>query len=185
MRSPADRARLTLVSHGFTDAMSAGLFPVDEPVNELGARQIAELGPLRADRVVCGPELRCRQTVELAGPAGLWAAEPVPALAELDAGAWRGRALDDLDPAELACWLSDPDAAPHGGESVAALITRVRGWLDTLAPGRTVAITHPAVIRAAVLSALGAPAASFWRVDVRPASRTRLNRRPAGWTLRL
>ncbi|MCV7193796.1 histidine phosphatase family protein [Mycolicibacterium brumae] len=183
----SQQARLTLVSHGFTDAMSAGLFGVDEPLNSLGVRQITELGSsrpdlaLRADLALRGPELRCRQSAELAG----LAAQTEPALADLDPGTWRGRALDDLAPADLAAWLTDPDAAPHGGESLTELIARVGGWLETLGPGRTVAVTHPAVIRAAVVNALGAPATAFWRIDVRPAGVTQLHRRPAGWTLRL
>ena len=32
--------RLTLVSHALTDAMSAGRFPTDEPVNSVGHRQV-------------------------------------------------------------------------------------------------------------------------------------------------
>ncbi len=32
--------RLTLVSHAMTDAMSAGRFPTDEPLNSVGYRQV-------------------------------------------------------------------------------------------------------------------------------------------------
>jgi len=64
----------------------------------------------------CGPERRCLDT---AAALGLW---PVidPALAELDVGDWPARGLSDLerdDPAGLHAWLTDPVAAPHGGES--------------------------------------------------------------------
>ena len=44
-----------------TDAMAAGRFPADEPLSELGRRQVDDLGELRADRACCGPELRVRQ----------------------------------------------------------------------------------------------------------------------------
>jgi len=50
--------------------------------------------------------------------------------------------------------------------------------------GRVVAVTHPAVVRAAILVALDAPAKSFWRVDIAPVSRTVLHFRGHAWTLR-
>jgi broad specificity phosphatase PhoE len=63
---------------------------------------------------------------------------------------------------------------------------RVRGWLGSLAGrhGRVVAVTHPGVIRAAILVALDAPPKSFWRIDVGPASRTVMHLRRGSWTLR-
>ena len=155
----SDVVRLTLVSHGMTDAMAAGRFPTDEPVNAIG-RQTAELLGLRA--------------------------ESEPALADLDHGSWRGNVLGGVLPAELAIWLTDPAGAPHGGESVVAVMVRVRRWLDSLGArrGRIVAVTHPAVIRAAILIALDAPPKSFWRIDVSPASRTVMHLRGQAWTLR-
>ena len=47
-------------------------------------------------------------------------------------------------------------------------------------------MTHPAVIRAAILVALDAPPKSFWRIDIAPVSHTVLHLPRAGsWTLRL
>ena len=49
--------RLTLVSHAMTDAMAAGRFPTDEPLNATGHRQVdasIELGV--TERAYCGPE---------------------------------------------------------------------------------------------------------------------------------
>ena len=60
--------RLTLVSHAMTDAMSAGRFPTDEPLNAIGQRQAdaaLDLGPV--DIALCGPEKSARQTAELLG----------------------------------------------------------------------------------------------------------------------
>jgi broad specificity phosphatase PhoE len=51
-------------------------------------------------------------------------------------------------------------------------------------PGRTIAVTHPAVIRAVILIALAAPSKSFWRIDIAPASCTVLHFRGTAWTLR-
>jgi broad specificity phosphatase PhoE len=48
-----------------------------------------------------------------------------------------------------------------------------------------VAVTPPAVIRAAILGALDMPPKSFWRIDIAPVSRTALHFRKGNWTLRL
>jgi broad specificity phosphatase PhoE len=89
----------------------------------------------------------------------------------------------------MTIWLTDPTRAPHGGESVVELIARVGRWMDSLTTGRTertrvVAVTHPAVIRAAILVALDAPPKSFWRIDIAPVSRTVMHFRGHAWTLR-
>ncbi len=175
--------RLSLVSHAMTDATAAGRFPTDEPLNPLGHRQAdapVELGVV--DAAYCGPEKRVRQTAELLG----LAAAVEPRLADLDFGSWRGDELGEVQPAALAVWLTEPTQAPHGGESVVELVRRVHGWMDSLAPmrGRVVAVTHPAVIRAAILVALDAPPKSFWRIDIAPMSRTVLHLRGQSWTLR-
>lgn len=175
--------RLSLVSHAMTDALAAGRFPTDEPLNPLGHRQVNatyELGHI--DAAYCGPEKRTRQTAELLG----LRADVLPQLADLDCGRWRGDLLGGVRPAELAIWLTDPTQAPHGGETVVELIARVRRWLNTMADhrGRLVAVTHPAVIRAAILVVLDAPPKSFWRMDIAPVSRTVLHYRGHAWTLR-
>lgn len=175
--------RLTLVSHAMTDAMAAGRFATDEPLNAVGHRQVdssIELGV--SERAYCGPEKRARQTAELLGlQAGI-----DTRLADLDCGRWRGDVLGRVDAADLAIWLTDPTRAPHGGESVVDLIDRVRGWMDSLTADRArlVAVTHPSVIRAAIVIALDAPPKSFWRIDIAPASRTVLHFRGHAWTLR-
>ncbi|OBK12736.1 histidine phosphatase family protein [Mycobacterium asiaticum] len=183
--------RLTLVSHAMTDAMSAGRFPADEPLNELGRRQVEAVRLTRAlklrgeVRQLAAPEHRAQQTAQFLGlrPA------PEPRLADLDCGSWRGQTLDDLGNEQLKPWLTNPAAAPHRGESVLELRTRVAGWLAAVEsaddPTQTVAVTHPAVVRAAILLALDAPPESFWRIDVAPVSRTVLHFRGPGWTLRL
>ena len=175
--------RLTLVSHGMTDAMAAGRFPTDEPLNDLGRRQVGgcrDLGTF--DEAFCGPEQRVVQTAALLG---------VPAviesgLADLDHGRWRGSALDGIGPVEMTAWLTDPTAAPHGGESVLTLCRRVGDWMDSVAlrRGRLLAVTHPAVIRAAIVHVLNAPPKSFWRIDIEPVSITCMHYRGPVWTLR-
>lgn len=177
--------RLTLVSHAMTDAVAAARFPDDEPLNSLGRRQ-AQAAASQLDRAgdqVRAPERRAGQTATLLG----LDAATEPLLADLDCGRWRGHALDALPAGDVTVWLTEPAATPHGGESIVELIERVTTWLGSLSPtgSAVVAVTHPAVIRAAIVVALDAPPRSFWRVDVAPAGRTGLHRRGGRWTLRL
>lgn len=179
--------RLTLVRHAPSQATRRSAFPLDEPLDARGldeARALAtHLG--RFDAAWSSPAARARQTADALGLTASLAAE----LDECDFGSWRGRTLADLhaeDPAAVAAWMEDPAAAPHGGESLLALLERVRGWLDARADdgSRTVAVTHAGVIRAAVVCALDAPPPAFWRVDVAPLSRTVLHAHEGRWTVR-
>ena len=166
-----------------TDAMAAGRFPTDEPLNDLGRRQVGARTDLGVfDEVMCGPEQRAVQTAAALG------VQPVieSGIADLDHGRWRGAALDRVGPAEMTTWLTDATASPHGGESILTLCKRVGDWMDAVAQrrGRLLAVTHPAVIRAAILVALNAPPKSFWRIDIEPASVTTMHYRGYAWTLR-
>jgi alpha-ribazole phosphatase len=52
-------------------------------------------------------------------------------LAELNFGAWEGRAWDGIDRALIDAWAADIEhARPHGGESLAQFAARVLGWFD-------------------------------------------------------
>ena len=171
---------LTLLSHARLAGWRDMAFPADAPV-ELPV-PAPDLG--RFDRLWTAPELRARQTAAVLGPDAL----PVPELRDADYGSWRGRSLDQIaadDPQGAAAWLADPAAAPHGGESLLQLLDRVGRWLDAVdAPGHTLAVTHPAVIRAALVHCLGAPPAAFWRLDVEPLAAADLRSRAGQWTLR-
>jgi broad specificity phosphatase PhoE len=134
------------------------------------------------DAVRRGPELRCAQTASTLG----WESVVVDdAVADLDNGSWRGKSLGDVARDDLLSWLTDPDAAPHGGESVRDVLDRVSAWLDGLGEvGRLGVVTSPAVVRAVVLTSLGAPASAFWRVDVAPLTVTHVYGSAGRWTMR-
>lgn len=179
--------RLVLIAHAPTAATKAASFPDDEPVTEAG-RLAAEkaVGALhRISTALCGPERRCLETSRALG----LAAKVEPALADLDVGTWRGQEMERVQatvPDGLIAWLTDPDAVPHGGESISEMLTRAAGFLDALPrePSRIVAVTHPAFIRAAVLHVLDAPARGFWNLDVTPLSQTHLSWNAGKWRLR-
>ncbi|GAB0107938.1 histidine phosphatase family protein [Nocardia sp. JMUB6875] len=177
--------RLTLITHAITDAVQAARFPADEPLSPLGERSVAAAGgpPGPApDRFLCAPELRTEQTAKALG----LTTTPEPALRDLNCGKWSGQSMDAIAPDHLMGWLTDPTHNSHGGESIIDLIVRVRIWLVTLAgtSDRITAITHPAVVRAAVLCTLNAPPESFWRIDIPPLTATTLHHRSPAWTLR-
>jgi broad specificity phosphatase PhoE len=121
-------------------------------------------------------------------------------LADWNLGAWAGRSLAELasdNPDGVRAWTSDPDFAGHGGETLTEVIERVGGWLDqpsteanpsanqtpTGRPDRLIAVTHPAVIRSAVVHALQAPPHSFWRIDVAPLAVVELRGAAGRWSL--
>jgi len=79
--------------------------------------------------------------------------------------------------------LADWDTS--GAEDLGGLIERVGAWLAAQVDerGTVAAVTHVAVIRAAVLVALGAPAAAFGSIEVAPCSVTELRARDGAWHL--
>ena len=178
-------ASLRLICHAPTSATRAAAFPADEPLDDKGlAAAAAVAGRLeRADLALTSPALGARQTAQALG----LSAVVELALAEADHGRWSGLALAEVaaaEPASLSAWMGDLDAAPHGGESVAALIRRVGNWLDARpAARRLIAITHGSVVRAALVHVLGAPQA-FWRIDAGPLSCTELTHDGRRWALR-
>jgi broad specificity phosphatase PhoE len=172
--------RLLLVRHAPTAATRAFAFPLDEPLDAPGRTAAAALAAALPSRceVLSSPALRCLETAAAAGREAVCD----DALAECDFGGWGGLTLADVD---ASAWMTDPDAAPPGGESLRGFAARVARWLDEQAgcDGAAVAITHGGVVKAAVVHALGAPAAAFWRVDVTPLAVTELHAHDGRWTV--
>lgn len=179
--------RLTLVCHASTEAVRAAVFPKDEPLDPRGRALAAALSSRlgRVDAAWTGPSLRARQT---AAALRLDAAVE-PALADIDLGRWAGHALSEIaavEPDAVRAWTAEVGATPHGGESINDLLERVAPWLDARARDgrRTLAVTHAAVMRAALVLALDAKPLSFWRIDVAPLCRLELRRGSGTWRLR-
>ncbi|UVS99405.1 histidine phosphatase family protein [Burkholderia glumae] len=180
-----------LIAHAATAELRAGIFPADEPLDARGLADSAQAATHwhwpRDATILSAPARRARQTAEALG-LGVTALEP--ALADLRAGRWRGRRLVAIaqdEPEQLEAWIDDPAAAPHGGESFVDVLRRVGAWLDALPPqaAAIVAVTHAAVLRAALAHALGTAPEAMLRIDIAPLTRIGLTRSPRGWTLRL
>jgi broad specificity phosphatase PhoE len=126
--------------------------------------------------MLTSPELRTRQTAQALG----LEAHIEPLLRDCDYGAWAGRTFDEVyarEPDAALAWLRDPTATPHGGESIAAVTGRVGQWLadEQAQRQRTIVVTHPAIIRAAIVHAIEAAPQSFWRIEIALLSITRLS----------
>ena len=181
--------RLALICHAPTKATRLAAFPVDEPAEPKALEKALDGAALPA---------RLRKPAQCWTSPGLGATQTAAALAlnatiepqlrDCDYGRWAGRTLADIErdePQAMAQWLGDPAAAPHGGESIAALIERAGSWLASLDAhsGQLVAVTHQSVIRAVLVQALGAPPKAFWRIDVPPLAIVELKGSSSRWTL--
>lgn len=185
-RTTAVTPRLILICHASTAATRRSCFPADEPLDGLSkADAMAIAGRLpSADRWLTGPELRTRQTAVALG----FDAAVEPTLRDCDYGSWAGQKFEDVcarQPEAVAEWLHDAAATPHGGESLHSLMQRVSDWLlrEQPYPRTSIVVTHSSVIRAAIVHAIGAPAQSFWRVDIAPLTITRLSGDGNRWNL--
>ncbi|WP_328346396.1 histidine phosphatase family protein [Micromonospora sp. NBC_00421] len=183
---------LRLVAHAHTAALRRAVFGAgDDDLDEGGRRAALALagsdrrGPLGpVDVCLTSPAPAAVQTAHALGLRPTVEA----ALADCGYADWSGQSLADVgarDPDALRQWWDTPDAAPHGGESLAALRERVGGWLDCrLAQGvRVVAVTHPMVVRVAIGHALRLPTATLPRLDVAPLAVVRLSRYGSRWQL--
>ncbi|MFY1584901.1 histidine phosphatase family protein [Micromonospora sp. WMMD734] len=184
---------LRLVAHAHTGALRRAVFGAGDDDLDEGGRQAAlalaghgRTGPLgTVDTCLTSPATAPVQTAYALGLRPTVEA----ALADCDYAGWAGRSLADVgarEPGALRQWWETPGATPHGGESLVALRERVAGWLDDrLGPGRRiVAVTHPMVVRVAIVHALGLPMAALPRLDVAPLAVVRLSRYGQRWQLR-
>lgn len=178
--------RLDLLVHGASRAARAGRFPDDDRLEEAAVAKAAALrGQFGVhDEIIMAPSCAARETA-----AALQIDARIDAaLRHCDYGRWRGLALTEIaarEPDALAAWRQNPEAAPHGGETLSAFLQRVGAWLDATAAAKisALAIVDASFARAAVAAALGAGASAFWRVDLAPLARVRFSGHDGRWTL--
>ncbi|MBW1604079.1 histidine phosphatase family protein [Streptomyces sp. JJ66] len=184
------RARLSLLAAARSAPLLDARFDDDRPLDPTGWRAVQRAAPALvslagAELRYCSPSLGCRETGRALGLTPL----AQPALRDCDMGRWHGRTLREVtagEPDAVATWLGDPHAAPHGGESLAAFVSRVGMWLDTRPweeDGWIVAVAEPDVVRAVLCHALTATPAPYWHLDIQPLSVTTLTGRAGDWSL--
>jgi alpha-ribazole phosphatase len=104
--------------------------------------------------VFTSPLRRARQLAEAIAPDAVIDDR----LAEIDFGAWEGRAWDDIERHALDAWAADVRGfVPPGGESVAQLQARAvdfAGTIDSLGVENVALVAHAGILRAL---------AGYWR----------------------
>lgn len=173
-------SHLTLISHALTEAQRLGRFHVDDLLDSAAKPLLIEKGI----NLLAGPELRTTRTAGL-----LRQCHTVEmALRDCYFGRWEGlllKALEREEPALLQEWLTNPHASPNGGESIKEVCRRVALWLDGFTdPGHWCAVTHPMIVRAAMMHVLQSPLVAFHHIDVQPLSQLHLGRN-GRWRLKL
>jgi broad specificity phosphatase PhoE len=155
-------------------------------LGEAGQAQAARFGErLRREQIAalyCSPRERTRQTAQaIASASGLAPPQELDPLDEIDFGDWSGKSFAELDADDAwRAWNAHRSvAATASGESFADVTDRIIGAMDQLTlrhPGATVGlVTHADVIKAAVLHHLRLSADDWWRIEISPASITRLH----------
>lgn len=179
--------RLTFIANASTAAVRAAAFPSDEGLDEDGRKNAAAMARdfPTAPLVLASPYRRALET------AAALRLEPeiTDSLRDLDVGRWAGRTVSDVaasEPQAFESWLSDPAAAPHGGEAIESLFARISIWLREISARdkRIIAVTHPAVVRAGILAAIHASPTSFWNIDIAPLGVVELSSNGRRWALK-
>ena len=94
-------------------------------------------------------------------------------LAEMDFGAWEGRAWDAIPRGELDAWAADVAGyAPPGGESPQAMQRRALEFVAGLQVPEAVVVTHAGVIRTLLAHVQELPPQRWCELDFAYASHT-------------
>jgi broad specificity phosphatase PhoE len=151
--------------------MKTACFPTgDESVEADGRAALAARFSEVQGKVIASHALAARETAS-------WIARSYDidhSFDDLNYGAWRGRSLKEISeqkPEEIAAWLSDPHARPHGGESIAMLAERVAKGIARLPREHAlIIVTHAIVVKVAVAHVQGKPLSDIFAMDIAPLS---------------
>ena len=125
--------------------------PTELAADEAAERILRQLGASRVAAVWSSPAARCEEPAAAVARRLEVPLRVSAALFEIDFGEWEGRRWDALereDGERLARWMADwQGEAPPGGETLAELEERVRGWIRRDAPSGLL-VGHAGVMRA-------------------------------------
>jgi broad specificity phosphatase PhoE len=147
-----------------------GFANTDEPLDARGRKDASGFRPPKAsDRFISSPALAAAETALAMGVS----AQREESLADMDAGRWAGLSFADIhekEPESLAAWLGDPANGAPDGETLPFAQERIGRWLDRLVhDDRGIcAITHPMMIRAALIHMLGLTQSAALAIDLAP-----------------
>lgn len=174
-----------LARHGETTWNLAGRYQgrLESALSGLGVRQgfaLAEYffarlqrGEALPERIISSPLLRCAATARFTATRLDVPLETDPRLIEIAHGTWDGRYRDELavnDPERYRAWREDPaHVAFDGGETLVDVAARWQSFAtDVLLDAKSdvLVVTHDAVVRCALVAALGRTLDDFWNVRV-------------------
>ena len=144
----------------------------------------------KLDQIHASPRQRAVETARIIGEMyGGGPIETADALDEVDFGAWSGP--DFLDLAQDPQWRRWNElrslARPPGGETMLEAQARIMGHIERLSAalpeGAVALVTHAEMIRAAILYGLGLSLDAWSRLEISPASITRLSMTALGATI--
>jgi broad specificity phosphatase PhoE len=181
-----------LVRHGDTSATKKGRIcgsNSDIGLNEEGLAQAELLGSwfsgLEVESIFSSPLLRAVQTADaIAKAIHMPSYYKHSGLMEKKEGDWDGKTywqVRDEDPKTWERLSKDPiNVAPPNGESVKDFVARIdRALNDILKNYNTgnsiVLTTHAGVIKSIIMNALNIPVENFYRIDIPPASISRID----------
>jgi ribonuclease H / adenosylcobalamin/alpha-ribazole phosphatase len=183
---------LVLLRHGETPLTAEKRFSGsgDDPgLTERGQLQadlaaaelVGNAGAAAIDAIVSSPLRRAHETALIVGAAAGLDVEVDDDLREAHFGAWEGLTFLEVQerfPNELAAWLASTSVAPVDGESFDAVARRVRAARDRIiarhAERTVLVVSHVTPIKLLVRSALDAPVAALFRMELDAASFTRI-----------
>ena len=187
---------IVLVRHGRTSLNAHGLLQgrVDEPLDELGRRQIETVATrlatqLEVAAIVSSPLARAQQSAGILADR-LGHPDPVEIderWIELDYGVLDTQPVGTVPASVWESWRTDPDFAPEGGESFGSLDARVHSaceqWATQAAGADIIVVSHVSPIKSAVAWALGAHPSIAHRSRLGQAAVCRIDIGRAGPTL--
>lgn len=180
--------RLLLLRHGETPLSAEGRFSGsgESALTDTGRVQADAVASALAqqgiDAIVSSPLRRSRETAERVAREVAVDVEFCDELTETDFGEWAGMSFSEAQKhsgADLDRWLADPEAAPPGGESFAAVARRVSDARDKILAqhraGTVLIVSHVTPITVMVQQALLAPLQALYRMRLDTARLTEID----------
>ena len=180
-----------LVRHGETEATNGGKIcgHLDLDLTTDGIADIEDVADwfctVPIDAIFCSPLKRTSQSADIIAKATKHSTFfKHSGLIEKKEGVWEGKTywqIRDEDSKLWEKWSKNPiDFAPPDGESIKDLVHRVGRAIEDIIKNQKkgnnlVLVTHAGVIRAFLIHALKIPVENFFRIDVPPASISRID----------
>ncbi|TEB06804.1 Phosphoserine phosphatase 1 [Pelotomaculum schinkii] len=172
--------RVYLIRHGETEWNNTMKFQgvTDIPLSERGRRQAVSLGKrlaaLKLDAFYASDLVRARETATIISSRHGMSIVTVPALRELNFGAWEGLTIaeiKELFAGEIEQWWENPFSIRiPGGETYNELIERsvnaIKEIIARHSDGRIAVVSHGGPIRSIVGSVLEMDLGKYWRLGL-------------------